>query len=64
MESEAESSNVSDRRDNGRHVHYADSSITSATSDGSDFSKYLDEAIDNVDDDEDMEYKGINVSIT
>lgn len=68
MDSEDEASNVSDRRDDRRHVHYADTSITSATSDGSDFDKYLDEAIDNVEDD-DMNHhthnrKGNYVSIT
>ncbi|XP_031640150.1 anillin isoform X2 [Contarinia nasturtii] len=49
MDSEEDMSIESDRRDNGRHVHYADSSIT--TSEGSGFDKYLDEAIDNVEDD-------------
>lgn len=52
MDSEDEVSEVSDRRANDRHVNFADSSITSTNTDGSDFEKYLDEAIDNVDDDD------------
>lgn len=49
MDSEDDVSNVSDRRNGSRHVHY-DSSITSTNTDGSEFDKYLDEAIDNVED--------------
>lgn len=51
MDSEDEVSNAS--RVSGRHVHYADSSITSTNSDESEFEKYIDEAIDTVED-EDM----------
>lgn len=61
MDSEEDMSNLSDRRDNERHVHYADTSIT--TSEGSDCDKYLDEAIDNVEDDfDERNYKGNVVS--
>lgn len=47
MDFEDEVSNVS--RPSGRHVHYADSSITSTNSNESEFEKYMDEAIDTVD---------------
>lgn len=52
MDSEDEMSNLSERRDNSRHVHYADTSITSSNSESSEMDKYLDEAIENDDDDE------------
>lgn len=51
MDSEdADSSYQYERRKDERHVHYADSSITSAESDN-DMDKYLDEAFDNSEDD-------------
>lgn len=49
-DSEDEVSNVSDHHENSRHVHYADSSITSTNSDVSEFEKCLDDAIDNLED--------------
>lgn len=54
MESEEEApipNNSFGRQQNSRHVHYADSSITSSNSDELD--KCLDEAINIADDDED-----------
>lgn len=52
MDSEDDMSNLSAQRDNSRHVHYADSSITSSNTESSEMDKYLDEAIENDEEDE------------
>lgn len=48
---ESDSSYQHERRKDERHVHYADSSMTSADSDN-DMDKYLDEAFDYSEDDD------------
>lgn len=52
MDSEDDTSNLSGRHDSsGRHVHYFDSTLTSTNSESSEMDKYLDEAIENEEDD-------------
>lgn len=52
MDSEDDVSNLSGRHEtSGRHVHYFDSSIASSSSESSEMDKYLDEAIENEEDD-------------
>lgn len=67
MESEEEEANVSKRRSSGRHVHYADSSITSSNTESSEMDKYLNAAFDDDEDDEDNTASGkhgkVNINI-
>lgn len=53
MDSEDDMDNLSEHRNNSRHVHYADSMTSSSNSESGELDKYLDEAIDD-DDDEDV----------
>lgn len=53
MDSEDDMDDLSEHRNNSRHVHYADSMTSSSNSETGEMDKYLDEAIDD-DDDEDV----------
>lgn len=61
MDSEdAESSYTCERRKSDRHVHYADS----FDSDASEMDKYLDEAFEVTEDDDDNDYRNQEVSFS
>lgn len=52
MDSENDTSIVSENNDYGRHVHYNDISTTSSNSESSEMDKCLDEALDDAEDDD------------
>lgn len=61
MDSENDTSVVSENNDYGRHVHYTDISTTNSNSESSEMEKCLDEAIDDAEDDDfiDSHFRGI-----
>lgn len=59
MDSEDEMSNPSEHHNNSKHVHYElDSSITSSNTESSEMEKYLDEAIEDDDYEDDNRFQG------